>query len=120
MSELANLQKYVDAYFNPDIRDGMRAQLRTDIEVRLLISNHTAMLLHDGGALIDYIERQNQIRVGYQRLFVPVYRPMLNQQAVKDCIKKSGLLKYWQNNEFPDFCHPVGEDDFECEGLVSE
>jgi TolB-like protein/Tfp pilus assembly protein PilF len=33
----------------------------------------------------------------------------------KDLIKRSGILAYWDEIGYPEFCRPVGSDDFECD-----
>jgi hypothetical protein len=34
----------------------------------------------------------------------------------KDLVRDLGLVDYWRTSgKWSDFCHPVGEDDFECE-----
>jgi hypothetical protein len=32
-----------------------------------------------------------------------------------DYMRRSGVLEYWQARGFPDFCRPLGDDDFSCD-----
>jgi len=34
---------------------------------------------------------------------------------LKDFVRRKGILAYWQAHTFPDFCRPVGDDDFSCD-----
>jgi tetratricopeptide (TPR) repeat protein len=33
----------------------------------------------------------------------------------KDYVRRTGMLAYWQAQRFPDFCRPLGDDDFSCD-----
>ena len=35
--------------------------------------------------------------------------------AMKTWARESGMLELWRSRGWPDFCHPVGEEDFACE-----
>ncbi len=45
----------------------------------------------------------------------PVFRDMRRLPGFKDLVRDVGLVDYWKTYGWADFCHPVGEDDFECE-----
>ena len=46
----------------------------------------------------------------------PIFRDMRKLPGFKDLIQGIGLVDYWRTTgNWGDFCHPVGEDDFECE-----
>ena len=46
----------------------------------------------------------------------PIYKPMRRLPDFKEVVTKAGLVDYWRTTgNWGDFCHPVGDDDFECE-----
>ena len=45
----------------------------------------------------------------------PIMKPMRQLPGFKDLVTKIGLVKYWRTTgNWGEFCHPVDEDDFEC------
>ena len=52
----------------------------------------------------------------YEALWGPHLSDMRRLPGFKDLVRKIGLVDYWRNSgNWNDFCHPVGDDDFECE-----
>ena len=46
----------------------------------------------------------------------PINRNMRKLPGFKDYLRKIGLVDYWRKSgNWGDFCHPIGDDDFECE-----
>ncbi len=46
----------------------------------------------------------------------PIMREVRRHPRFKDVMRKIGLVDYWRKSgNWPEFCHPVGDDDFECE-----
>jgi hypothetical protein len=46
----------------------------------------------------------------------PIHKGMRQLQGFKDLVREWGLVDYWRKSgKWGDFCHPVGEDDFECD-----
>ena len=46
----------------------------------------------------------------------PIHKPMRRLPGFKDLVRDAGLVDYWRTTgNWGDLCHPVGEDDFECE-----
>jgi adenylate cyclase len=43
------------------------------------------------------------------------YREFRQTEAFRSRIRESGMLAYWQKNDWPDLCRAVGDDDFECD-----
>jgi TolB-like protein/Tfp pilus assembly protein PilF len=45
----------------------------------------------------------------------PIMKPMRRLPGFKDLVTKIGLVDYWRTTgNWGEFCHPVGENDFEC------
>jgi TolB-like protein len=49
-----------------------------------------------------------------QSLWRPILRDARKLPVFKDLVTKMGLVDYWRAYSWPDFCHPVGDKDFEC------
>jgi hypothetical protein len=47
-------------------------------------------------------------------LWVPMMRDVRRLPAFRELARASGLLAYWQAYGWPDYCRPVGKDDFTC------
>ncbi len=45
----------------------------------------------------------------------PVMKEVRQLPRFKEFIKKTGLVDYWNKFGWPDFCHSVGDGDFECD-----
>ena len=46
----------------------------------------------------------------------PIHKGMRQLPGFKEYVKENGLVDYWRKSgKWGDFCHPVGENDFECE-----
>ena len=48
-------------------------------------------------------------------LWRPVYRDMRKLPRFKEFARRIGLVDYWREYGWADFCRPAGEDDFECD-----
>ena len=49
-------------------------------------------------------------------LWRPIHKPMRQLPGFKDLVTKLGLVDYWRTTgNWGEFCHPVEDDDFECE-----
>ena len=44
----------------------------------------------------------------------PSYAPVRKTERFKALMRKVGLVEYWRAKGWPEFCKPVGADDFEC------
>jgi len=48
-------------------------------------------------------------------IWLPINKGMRQLPGFKDYVRELGLVDYWRTSgKWGDFCHPVGEDDFEC------
>jgi hypothetical protein len=48
-------------------------------------------------------------------LWRPVYRDMRKLPRFKQFVRDIGLVDYWREYGWADFCRPMGENDFECD-----
>ena len=48
-------------------------------------------------------------------LWQPVLAETRRSPGFKDLLREIGLVDYWRETGWGDFCHPVGDNDFECE-----
>ncbi|MCH7822574.1 MAG: hypothetical protein IIA07_11195 [Proteobacteria bacterium] len=49
--------------------------------------------------------------------WLPDARDFRATPLFKKMFRENGVLAYWQDRGFPDFCRPLGDDDFECDQL---
>jgi adenylate cyclase len=64
---------------------------------------------------MDLIQKAGIKRVGVVTdLWAPVYHEVRQLPRFKEFVREIGLVDYWKEYGWPDFCHPIGEDDFEC------
>jgi TolB-like protein/DNA-binding SARP family transcriptional activator len=47
-------------------------------------------------------------------LWHPSYAPVRKTERFKAFVRKAGFVDYWRAKGWPDLCHPIGSDDFEC------
>jgi TolB-like protein/Flp pilus assembly protein TadD len=56
------------------------------------------------------------IVVGFSNfLWAPEYSNLRKTPEFKQILHDNGLVALWQSHGWPDLCHPLGDDDFECE-----
>jgi hypothetical protein len=48
-------------------------------------------------------------------LWSPTMRKIRKTPRFKKFVREIGLVEYWKKYGWPDICHPVGDDDFECD-----
>ncbi|HKD46086.1 MAG TPA: hypothetical protein VKB67_00200, partial [Rhizomicrobium sp.] len=49
-----------------------------------------------------------------EEIWHPAMADARKTQRFKQLVRKFGLVDYWRERGWPDMCHPVGADDFEC------
>ena len=49
------------------------------------------------------------------RLWEPTYAPLRKTERFKVYARNAGLVEYWRAKGWPEFCRPVGSDDFACD-----
>ena len=73
------------------------------------------------GRSIDFNE-STLIALGHQpdaisslSIWGDIGRKFRRTSRFKDVVKRSGILAYWDETDYPEGCRPVGSDDFECD-----
>jgi adenylate cyclase len=63
---------------------------------------------------------EGSIEAGYSvaghmvTLWLPNHAPLRKTERFKALMKKAGIVEYWHAKGWPDICHPITGDDFEC------
>lgn len=63
----------------------------------------------EAGNIIEY--KNHDVLTSY---WMSVLNPIQNDPRLKQLRINYGLVDYWKTNGWPDFCRPIGDDDFEC------
>jgi len=110
------LADYVDAYFDKSLISETKTLLNEDMKTGNIQAILGALLLLDGKIFITFVEKNKlDVLITLAHIFRPPFRPLLNQQPVKNYLLKIGLVDYWRSYKWPAFCHPVGVNDFKCD-----
>lgn len=110
------LALYVDARFEPVLREQALAQLDLDIENRERVSFIGAYLLGDGTRMAKHFVLGTENNgLNLRRVFSPVGRPLFKHKPFRDYLISIGMLDYWKDNRFPHLCILSGDNDFICE-----
>ena len=65
---------------------------------------------------IEVIEGETNINAtNISYLWLPLFYEYRQTPRFKEFVREIGLVDYWKEYGWPDLCHPVGNDDFECE-----
>jgi len=72
-----------------------------------------AIVLFAFGANEEYADS----RYRYFYMWLPDARGFRTTPYFKNTIRDTGVLAYWQQKGFPEFCRALGDDDFECDEL---
>jgi hypothetical protein len=66
--------------------------------------------------IMEYPERALEVGLasGVRFLFELLLAPVRKTERFKAFVRKSGILAYWRERGWPEFCHPTAADDFEC------
>lgn len=73
---------------------------------------------------IDFIEIEANLSIEHVdhdflgTSWIDALKPLQNNPRYKNIRHKYGLVDYWKQSGWPDFCRPLGEDDFECRSLT--
>ena len=65
---------------------------------------------------LRYAAENTPISIGVFSMWRPLFRDVRRLPGFKDLVRDLGLVDYWRTaGKWGDFCHPTGDDDFECE-----
>ncbi len=65
---------------------------------------------------LDALEKGARISGGIIWVcWFPVMKEVRQLPRFKEFVREIGLVDYWKEFGWPDLCHPVGDDDFECD-----
>jgi TolB-like protein len=65
-------------------------------------------------ALLVYKEELSQSLFRFRRAWYPFFSDMRKLDGFKDLITELGLEEFYRTYDWPDYCRPLGDDDFEC------
>ena len=84
------------------------------------VGEYNFVYAHTGAIerVMEYAEYQ--MEVGYNQdigntLWFPTMAPLRKTERFKAYMRKVGLVDYWRERGWPDFCKPVGANDFACD-----
>jgi adenylate cyclase len=64
---------------------------------------------------MEALEKSAPINVSrHWKIWFPIMREVRQLPRFKEWAKEIGLVDYWKTYGWPDLCHPVSDDDFEC------
>lgn len=75
---------------------------------------------------LDFIEMEQGLTIENRNndnllwLWASVHDSIQNHPRLKQIRRNYGLVDHWKKNGWPDFCQPVGDDDFECGWVQTE
>jgi hypothetical protein len=65
---------------------------------------------------MDAMEKGININTrGLFKIWYPVMKEVRQLPRFKELMREIGLVDFWKEFGWPDLCHPVGDDDFECD-----
>jgi TolB-like protein len=64
---------------------------------------------------LDFYEQGAADVLDRAYLWHPSYAPLRKMERFKAIVRQQGLVEYWRERGWPEFCRPVGPDDFACE-----
>ena len=65
-------------------------------------------------ALVVMTDELNRGLTRLRRLWYPFFSDMRRLPGFKTLVDELGLVTFWRTYSWPDFCRPLGDDDFEC------
>jgi adenylate cyclase len=69
--------------------------------------------------VMEYYE--GNIKIGYTGgmeiapLWAPIFSPVRKTERFKTFVRDAGMVNYWRERGWPEFCRPTTGDDFECD-----
>ena len=69
--------------------------------------------------MMEHVERMLEAGfgdgLGPKLVWSPAFAPVRITERFKTYVRNIGLNDYWRERGWPDLCHAVGDDDFECD-----
>ena len=108
-----------------DIIAAIEDPSRRDLGIKAAIDEADILSLNHFAAKSELIEYLNttlakgdlldlSINLG-NYLWAPEFSNLRSTPEFKQFLRDIGLVELWQSSSWPDLCHPLGDDDFECE-----
>ena len=110
----------VESLFTPEDTE-LRAAADAQLEAALEQGHYYPTLfgslwLQRGDIFVRFAETlSNNNTVEHSFMWRAHYRPMMQQAEIKQYLRRGGLVDLWRIRGWPDFCKPLGADDFVCE-----
>ena len=110
----------VESLFAPEdaeLRAAADAQLEAALEQgHYYPSLFGSLWLQRGDIFVRFTETlSNNSTVEHSFMWRAHYRSILQQAEIKQYLRRVGLVDLWRIRGWPDFCRPLGADDFVCE-----
>ncbi len=103
---------YIEAYFDETKRDDALNALQAETGEASFFG---AILLQNGNKMSDYFDATTVNKVfNFRRIYYENARPLFKQAEFKQYVIEIGLLDYWNEYQFPEYCVPLNDIDFEC------
>lgn len=111
------LGRYVDAFFDPSLRPAAIPELESALQSGPGLSVFWGSILLDrADGLATYFGSNASNPAGeISYLWSPKLRHLLSEPEMKDFLREYGMVNLWRIRGWPDFCRPLGDDDFECD-----
>jgi hypothetical protein len=65
--------------------------------------------------VLEYYEEGEVVGTEMALLWHPSYAAVRKMERFKGVVREVGLVDYWRERGWPEFCRPVGADDFACD-----
>jgi adenylate cyclase len=81
-----------------------------------LLAEQSFIYLHVGAPerALEFYEEGPRGMNEFGSLWHLSYKPLRRTERYKKLVRNIGLVDYWRERGWPEFCRPVGADDFEC------
>ena len=91
---------------------------RNRMPLVLMAIAHLAAYFGDADFALDALREtveNTPVYIGLFGVWRPIFRDVRKLPGFKDLVRSQGLADYWRaTGKWGDFCHAVGDDDFEC------
>ena len=107
---------FVDGYFNPGLRPGLSPSLYTLLDEGRNNAAFAGGLLIQDAAFLKYFMKSDGMAQGVLITWFWIFgsRSLLDTPELREFLLQTGMVDLWRSRGWPDFCRPLGDDDFEC------